>query len=131
MTIYFKKNEKNYINNHEYIIYDINIPIGEIVYKQQDNIMIIGYVEIYSQYKGKHYGYQVIEHILNTFKPKCIIWEILNEAKGFGNKCINKYKGIEINISHSDNCDSSLIIPKQQIDEPEMKKLLEEAYWII
>lgn len=131
MALHFQKNDKNYINDNEYIIYDNSTPIGEIVYKQENNIFIIGFVEVYPQYKNKHYGYQIIDYILNNFTVDCIVGEILDTAKGFWNKCIIKYKGKEVNLTHSENCNSSLIIPEQNIDELTMKKLLEEAYWII
>lgn len=120
----------NYHTPNSYYILSGSVQIGEIIYKKQNNIFIIAYLEIYPEYRHQHYGYQIINHILSNYKIKCIVCETLETSKGFWNKCIKKFNGQRKNISLCDNCSSSFVIPKHEISNEEMYDLLETAYEI-
>lgn len=85
-------------------------------------------MQIYSEYRNKHYGYQVIEYLLSHYKANCIIGESIFTAKTFWNKCIKKYHGMRKNISYSANCTSSFVIPRYVISGEELYRMLEFAY---
>lgn len=126
--IYIK--QKRIGNHHirnQYIILSGSTNIGEISYKKQNNIFIIGFIVIYPKYRNQHYGYQIIEYILSHYKIHCIIGETLDSAKGFWNKCIKRFGGQRKNISICDNCSSSFVIPRYQISNDEMYELLDIA----
>lgn len=114
---------KFYFSN-AYSIYTGKTCIGEINFKKQNNIFIIGFILIYPEYRNKYYGYEVIEYILSHYKIKCIIGESLESSRGFWNKCIHRYNGQRKNISISTNCSSSFIIPKCKIDDQYFEELL-------
>lgn len=116
------------ISKRNYDILLSSTQIGEIEFRKKNNILIICFMEIYSEYRNKHYGYQVIEYLLSHYKAKCIIGESVFDAKTFWNKCIKKYNGMRKNITYSDNCTSSFVIPKYTISGEELYRMLEFAY---
>lgn len=125
-NIKLKKDKYSY-SKHCYLIITQNTEIGNITLCKKDNILIICYLELYPEYRHKSYGYQIIEYLLSHYKIKCIIGETLLTSRGFWNKCIKKYNGQRKNISYSDNCTSSFIIPKYEISQLDIYKLLFEA----
>ena len=130
-NIYFKhiKIYNHYIHN-KYLILAGSKQIGEIVFTKKNKIFIIGFIEIYQEYRNKHYGYKIIEYILSHYKINCIIGETLSQSKGFWNKCIKKFNGQRKNISVCDNCSSSFVIPKCNISNEQIYELLEVSYEI-
>ena len=104
--------------------------IGELTYKKQNKIFILGYIEVYSEYRNQGYGKQIIDYILSRYKIDCIVGESLYEVRGFWNKCINQYKGQRRKITYCENCSNSFVIPKYNISDDELYELLEIAYWI-
>lgn len=122
------------IGNHrihnQYFILSGSKQIGEITFKKKNKVFIIGFIGIYKEYRNQHYEYKVIEYILSHYKINCIIGETLNESKGLWNKCIKKFDGQRKNISVCDNCSSSFVIPKYNINNELMYELLEIAYEI-
>lgn len=86
--------------SHKYLILDtiedcfskkdlnfMHIPreeIGYIEFIRKDKIIIITYLHIYTSYRHKHYGYQVIDYLFSHYKFKCIVGETLKESRGFG-----------------------------------------------
>ena len=102
--------------NNQYLIYIKEQIIGEINYIIEDNILIIGWLNIYEEFQNNKYGYQVVESLLKNNNIKCIIGQSLKESRTFWNKCIKKYKGCRKNITYSNACSSSFIIPKIKID---------------
>lgn len=111
----------------QYIIISGSTKIGEIAFKKQNKIFIIGFITIYPKYRNQHYGYQIIEYILSHYKIHYIIGETLNSVKGFWNKCIKRFNSQRKNISICDNCSSSFVIPRYQISNDEMYELLDIA----
>lgn len=112
---YDKTKDSEQIATTLFFIYDRKQEVGTLEFIKKDNILIIAYLKIYSEYQHKHYGYQVIDYLFSHYKFKCIIGETLKESKGFWNKCIRKYNGMRRNIYYSDNCTSSFVIPRQEI----------------
>lgn len=121
----------NHCIRNQYFILAGSKQIGEITFKKKNKIFIIGFIEIYKKYRSQYYGYKVIEYILSHYKINCIVGETLNQSKGFWNKCINKFNGQRKNISVCDNCSSSFMIPKCNINNEHMHELLEISYEII
>ena len=119
---------KQKYSKYYYSIVTKNTEIGNITFCKKDNILIICFLEIYPEYRHKYYGYQIIEYILSHYKIKCILGETLLTSRGFWNKCIEKYNGQRKNISYSDNCTSSFIIPKYEMSKLDIYELLFEAY---
>lgn len=119
-----------YIIQNEYDIFYKNIYIGDIIFAKRNKIFIIGYLEIFKQYRKNHYGYQIIDHILSHYKVNCLIGQTLCKSRGFWNKCIKKYEGQRKNIVICENCSSSFIIPRYEITNDEMFELLEISYEI-
>lgn len=133
--------------SHKYLILDtiedcfskkdlnfMHIPreeIGYIEFIRKDKIIIITYLHIYTSYRHKHYGYQVIDYLFSYYKFKCIVGETLKESRGFWNKCIRKYNGMRRNIYYSDNCTSLFVIPRQKINYKQIWDLLDYSYNII
>lgn len=131
MSIRFKHQYiGNYKWKYKYSIFDGSEEIGTIAFTKKNKFFIIGYLEIFSHYQGKHYGYEIINYILAHYKVTCIVGETLNESRGFWNKCIKKFNGQRKNISTCDNCSSSFIIPKYKISDHDMRELLDIAYEI-
>lgn len=64
--------ENHHIKNQYYIFIGIT-KIGEITYKKQNKIFILGYIEIYPKYQNQGYGKQIIEYILSHYKINCIV----------------------------------------------------------
>ena len=128
-NIHFKqiKIGKHHIQN-KYYIFSGSTQIGEITYKKKNKIFIIGFIEIYKEYRNHHYGYEVIKYILSHYKINYIVGETLDQSKGFWNKCIKKFNGQRKNISICDNCSSSFVIPKYNICNEQMYELLEISY---
>ena len=124
--IHYKK--YNHSFKHRYNIYDNKLLIGYIEFIKKDNILILGYLYVYCKYRGKHYGYKIIEYLLSHYKTTCIVGETLYESRGFWNKCIHKYNGQRKNITYTDNCTSSFIIPKIKMSQIEIYNLLHYAY---
>ena len=122
---------ENYHLHDRYIILSGSKKIGKIIFKKKNKILIIGFIDIYPEYRNHHYGYQIIEYMLFHYKVHCIVGEALNSAKGFWNKCIKRFDGQRRNISISNNCSSSFVIPRYKISNDEMYKLLEIASDII
>lgn len=114
-----QKNKSNY-----YIIQRNQISIGEITYRIQNNIFILSHLWIYPEHQDSHYGYEVIEYILNQYKPICIIGETIPKAEQFWNKCITKYNGQKREITYYSNCLFTFVIPKQEISNNEIYNLL-------
>lgn len=69
----------NYHIRNKYFIYLVSTKIGELIYKKQNKIFILGYLYIYPDYQKQGYGKQVIDHILSHYKINCIIGETLYE----------------------------------------------------
>lgn len=130
-NIHFKKQSQT--SNHNYTISLSSTQIGEIEFRKKNNILIICFMEIYPEYRNKHYGYQVIEYLLSHYKTNCIIVESVFTAKTFWNKCIKKYNGMRKNIAYSANCTSSFVIPRYKISREEIYMMLKFVYenWII
>ena len=99
--------------------------ICNISFIRKHHMIIIGYIEIKPEYQQKHYWYAVIKHLLFHYKPYCIIGESLYSSRTFWNKCIHKYNGQRKNITYSDNCSSSFVIPKYDISTKGVYNLLE------
>lgn len=129
-TTQIKFHKDKYIKHH-YIITLSNIEIGTINFIKRNNIIIIQYLGICSQYRNNHYGYKIIKYILSHYKIKCIIGETLYTSRGFWNKCIHKYNGQRKYIHYCDNCSSSFVIPKYPITNNQIYNYLEEVYWRI
>ena len=108
-----------------YHIIRSNQKIGNISFIRKHHMIIIRYIEIKPEYQQKHYGYEVIKHLLFHYKPYCIIGESLYFSRTFWNKCIHKYNGQRKNITYSDNCSSSFVIPKYDISTKDVYNLLE------
>lgn len=119
-----------YKRNHHYGIYECSLKIGEISFIKTNNILIIGFLNIYQEHRKQHYGYQVIEYLLSHYKIICIVGQSLITSRGFWNKCIKKYDGIRKNISTLDNCSSVFIIPKVNIENNYLEELLEIGHKI-
>lgn len=115
---------------NKYFIYSGSTKIGQLTYKKQNKIFILGYLYIYPKYQQHGYGKQVVEHILSHYKINCIVGETLYESKRFWNKCIRQYKGQRRNVDYCGNCSNSFVIPKYKISNDELYDLLEIAYWI-
>lgn len=111
---------------HVHAIYKGNHKIGEITFIKKNKILLILFMEIYPEYRNRYYGYKVIEYLLSHYKINCIIGETLITARGFWNKCIQKYDGQRRNIRYSDNCSSSFVIPKYKITNQDIYNLLEK-----
>lgn len=120
----FSKKDLNFMQLHQK-------EIGYIEFIRKNEIIIISYLHIYTSYRHKHYGYQVIDYLFSHYKFKCIIGETLKESRGFWNKCIHKYNGMRRNIYYSDNCTSSFVIPRQKISYKQIWDLLDYSYNII
>lgn len=118
------KLRKQKYSKYYYSIIEKNTEIGNITFCKKNNILIICFLEIYPEYRHKSYGYQIIEYLLSHYKTKCIIGETLLTLRGFWNKCIKKYNGQRKNISYSDNCTSSFIIPKYKMNQQDIYDLL-------
>jgi GNAT superfamily N-acetyltransferase len=133
MKIHFKRYSAKLDNGYmlvgdykyHHIIFIGNTPIGEIIFRKYKNYFIIGYLVIYPEYRRKSYGYQVVEYILSHYRIDCIVGEALNSAAGFWNKCIIRFSGQRKNLSLSENCSSSFVIPKQKINKEDIYELLE------
>ena len=121
---YFSKKDLNFMQLQQK-------EIGYIEFIRKNEIIIISYLHIYTSYRHKHYGYQVIDYLFSHYKFKCIIGETLKESRGFWNKCIHKYNGMRRNIYYSDNCTSSFVIPRQEISYKQIWDLLDYSYNII
>ena len=122
------KLEKYTYLSHRYIIFISNKEIGHIEFIRKNKMMIILYLYIYTPYRHNHYGFQVVEYLISHYKPKCIIGETLKSSRGFWNKCIHKYGGQRKNVSYSDDCTSSFVIPKYNITRSNVYDLLEYIY---
>lgn len=118
----------NHSFKYKYNIYNNKLLIGYIEFIKKDDILILGYLYIYCKYRDKHYGYKIIEYLLSHYKVTCIIGETLYESRGFWNRCIHKYSGQRKNITYTDNCTSSFVIPKTKISQIEIYNLLHYAY---
>lgn len=81
-------------------------------------------------HRRNHYGYQVIDYILSHYKVDCIIGQSLYNARGFWNKCVKKFNGQRKNVTICNNCSSSFVIPRCEIERNEMIRLLEIGYEI-
>ena len=126
--------QKRYNNFHvrnKYYVYLGTKKIGELTYKKQNKVFILGYLCIYPKYQKQGYGKQVIKYILSHYKINCIIGETLYKSKRFWSKCIKQYKGQRRNVDYCDNCSNSFVIPKYKISDDELYNLLEIAYWIV
>lgn len=113
-----------YKQYHQYDIFANNQKIGVINFIKKNRVLVIGYFNIFEYYRGQHYGYQVIKHLLSYYKIDCIVGQTLYSSRSFWNKCIKNFNGQRRNITTCDNCSSSFIIPKYKIDNYEMQKLL-------
>ena len=117
---------------HKYrIINSKGITIGTIDFIKRDHMIFIGNLLIYKKHQHKHYGYEVIEYILSHYKINCIVGETLYKARGFWNKCIQKYNGQRKNVTYSRACSSSFVIPKYEISEEQIVKYLHELYKVV
>ena len=119
---------------HQYNILYNGQEIGKISFIKRKikkrNIFIIGFFKILDYYQGNHYGYQVIEYILSHYKVDCIIGQSLYSSRGFWNKCIRKFNGKRKNVAICENCSSSFVIPRYEIEKKEIIQLLEIGYMI-
>ena len=122
------KLEKYTYLSHRYTIFISNKEVGSIEFIRKNKMIIILYLHIYTPYRHNHYGFQVVEYLLSHYNPKCIIGETLKSSRGFWNKCIHKYNGQRKNISYSDDCTSSFVIPKYNITDSNVYDLLEYVY---
>ena len=114
---------------HKYrIINSHGLTIGTIDFIKMDHMIFIGDLLIYKKYQNKHYGYAVVEYLLSHYKIKCIVGETLYDARGFWNKCIQKYDGQRKNVTYSRTCSSSFVIPKCEISREQIIKYLHELY---
>lgn len=102
-----------------------DIQIGTISFAKRNHMIVIEFLELYPEYRRQGYGYQIIEHLLSHYKVNCIIGETLYSSRGFWHKCIQKYNGQRHNISYSDNCSSSFVIPKYPVTNDEIYSCLE------
>lgn len=131
MTIKFKQRYiGTYKLKHKYSIFYDPDEIGKISFIKKNHIFIIGYLQIFSNYQGQHYGYEIVRNILSRYKVNCIVGETLFESRGFWNKCIKKFNGQRKNITTCNNCSSSFVIPRYEISYDEMEKLLNIGYEI-
>lgn len=121
--------EKKQFYKYQYTIYSDSTEIGSITFIIQNTILIITFLEIHKEYRSQYYGYQVIEYLLSYYNVNCIIGETLKESRGFWNKCIRKYNGQRKNISYNDDCTSSFVIPKFNMSNEEIYRLLEDTRW--
>lgn len=131
-TIKIKHRDKPtspWYRKYEYYIYSGSLHIGTIKMTFKKHILIIGYLEIFEEYRNQHYGYQVVEYLLSHYKAKCIIGESMKQSRGFWNKCIHSFNGQRKNIiSHSD-CSSSFVIPRYRISDIAVYELLDDIYY--
>ena len=125
-----QKRFDNFHIRNKYYIYLGSINIGELTYKKQNKIFILGYLYIHSEYRKQGYGKQIIEYILSHYKIDCIIGETLYESKRFWNKCIKQHNGQRRSVNYCSNCSNSFVIPKYKISDDELYDLLEIAYRI-
>ena len=58
-----QKRFDNFHIRNKYYIYIGSINIGELTYKKQNKIFILGYLYIHSKYRKQGYGKQIIEYI--------------------------------------------------------------------
>ena len=125
-----QKRFDNFHIRNKYYIYLGSINIGELTYKKQNKIFILGYLYIHSEYRKQGYGKQIIEYLLSHYKFDCIIGETLYESKRFWNKCIKQHNGQRRSVNYCSNCSNSFVIPKYKISDDELYDLLEIAYRI-
>lgn len=125
-----QKRFDNFHIRNKYYIYLGSINIGELTYKKQNKIFILGYLYIHSEYRKQGYGKQIIEYILSHYKIDCIIGETLYESKRFWNKCIKQHNGQRRSVNYCSNCSNSFVIPKYKISNDELYDLLGIAYRI-
>ena len=125
-----QKRFDNFHIRNKYYIYLGSINIGELTYKKQNKIFILGYLHIYPEYRKQGYGKQIIEYILSHYKINCIVGETLYESKRFWNKCIKQHNGQKRNVDYCGNCSNSFVIPKYKISDDELYDLLGIAYRI-
>lgn len=125
-----QKRFDNFHIRNKYYIYLGSINIGELTYKKQNKIFILGYLYIHSEYRKQGYGKQIIEYILSHYKIDCIIGETLYESKRFWNKCIKQHNGQRRSVNYCSNCSNSFVIPKYKISDDELYDLLGIAYRI-
>ncbi len=84
MSIRFKHQYiGNYKWKYKYSICDGPEEIGTIAFTKENKIFIIGFLNIFSHYQGKHYGYETINYILTHYKVNCMIGKILRESGDF------------------------------------------------
>ena len=123
-----------YKSRYQYNIFCNDQKIGEISFIKRrikkKIIFIIGFLKILEYHRGNHYGYQVIDYILSHYRVDYIVGQSLYSARGFWNKCIKKFNGQRKNITIYNNCSSSFVIPRHEIDIDEMIRLLEIGYEI-
>lgn len=100
----YEKREYNIIKN--------NIEVGTIKYIKTNKVFFIKGLYLKEEYKKQGIGTLVIDYILNNYKIDYIMGEALIESRGFWAKMIKKYNGFRRNITYSENCSSTFIIPK-------------------
>lgn len=123
-----RRKDFNIIRHDKYNIFENKTKIGEIDFRFRNHMIILIRIYINEEYRHQGYGYKTIEYLLNHYKVKCIIGQTTYESRGFWNKCIKKYNGIRKNVTCYDNCSSSFIIPRQNINNMTMYNLLEISY---
>lgn len=117
-------------SKNRYIIVLDKIQIGEISFIKRNHILIIGFLKIYSKYRNNGYGYKTIEYLLSHYKINCIVGQTLQESKTFWNKCVKKFNGERRNVHTLENCSSSFVIPKYNIPNNELCKMLDLGHEI-
>lgn len=116
--------------HYSYLIFANSENIGKISFRKYHSYFVIGFFSIYETYRNQHYGYKVIEYILSHYKIKCIIGQTLYESRSFWNKCIKEFNGFRKNIVSLDNCSSSFVIPKYNIEINTFYQLLDLGHEI-
>lgn len=117
-------------SKYHWEIWERKNQIGEITYMICGKYVILGHLDIFSEYRKQHFGYKAIEFLMKKYPTKSIVGETLSTSTGFWKKCIKKYNGARKNISYCINCTSSFIIPKRDITYDELWDCLEIAYKI-
>lgn len=112
---------------HEYEIIDTKSKqkVGNVIFRIVRHKLIIGFLSIRYEYQGQGYGSSTISYLLSHYKIDCVIGESLMDARTFWNKMIKQFNGQRHNISVSESCSSSFVIPKCKISNEELYKLLE------
>jgi hypothetical protein len=118
-----------YTLKHRYHIVENNSVVGEIAYKPyRKNYVLLGYLHIFPEFQGKHFGQAAVDLLLKKFPNRSIVGETLKTSRGFWRKCIERYNGIRKNLYSCDNCSSSFVIPKRKISYEELWDCLMVGY---